>query len=284
LTHPSTVGAALELGRRALEPLSETPNLDTQLLLSEALDCTRAWVLAHPEAKLNRAQAQTFVSMVSRCQYGEALAYVIGWWEFYGRRFQLTPDVLIPRPETELLIEGAMQFLIQYPQRRRVADVGTGCGGVAVTLAAEAPDIWVTATDLSFRALQVAQSNAREHCVASRVQFLQADLLVPVVGSFDLICANLPYIPTENLQGLAVATREPCTALDGGADGMVIIRRLLACLPDLLEMNGRALFEIGTGQGDTALTASQDVLPTSNVEVRKDLAGRDRLLVIDRMD
>lgn len=284
MSHPSTVGAALELGRRALIPLSDTPNLDTQLLLSEVLGCTRAWVLAHTEVKLNKAQTQTFVNMVSRCQNGEALPYVLGWWEFYGRRFWLTPDVLIPRPETELLIEGAMQFLIQNPERRMVADVGTGCGGVAVTLAAEVPNIWVTATDLSFSALRIAQSNAQEHFVASRVQLIQADLLEPVAGPFDLICANLPYIPTEVLQGLAVATREPCMALDGGADGMVIIRRLLAWLPDLLERNGRALFEIGTGQGDTALAASQDVLPTSNVEVRKDLAGRDRLLVIDRME
>ena len=274
----------MELGRRALEPISDTPNLDTQILLSEALDCTRAWVLAHPEAKLNRVQAQAFVSMLSRCQNGEALPYVLGWWEFYGRRFRLTPDVLIPRPETELLIEGAMQFLTQYPRRRMVADVGTGCGGVAVTLAAEAPDICVTATDLSFRALRVAQSNAREHRVASRVRLLQADLLTPIVGSFDLICANLPYIPTKVLQGLAVATREPYAALDGGDDGMAIIRRLLTCLPDLLAMNGRALFEIGTGQGDTALTASQDLLPTADIEVRKDLAGRERLLVIDRME
>ena len=284
MIHPPTVGAALELGCRALEPLSDTPNLDTQLLLSEALDCTRAWILAHPEVKLNRAQIQTFVRMVSRYQNGEALPYILGWWEFFGRRFRLTPDVLIPRPETELLIEGAMQFLIQFPERRRVADVGTGCGGVAVTLAAEVPDIRVTATDLSFSALRVAQSNAQENRVTSRVQFLQADLLAPVVGSFDLICANLPYIPTEVLQGLAVATREPCAALDGGADGMVIIRRLLTCLPDLLAMNGRALFEIGTGQGGAAFAASHNVLPKSNVEVRKDLAGRDRLLVIDRME
>ena len=274
----------MELGRRALEPTSDTPNLDAQLLLSEALDCTRAWILAHPKVKLNQAQTQTYVSMVSRCHNGEALPYVIGWWEFYGRRFKLTPDVLIPRPETELLIDGALQFLIQYPERRKVADVGTGCGGVAVTLASEVPDVWVTATDLSLRALLVAQSNAREHHVASRVHLLQADLLAPVVGPFDLICANLPYIPTEILQGLAVVSREPCTALDGGADGMVIIHRLLTCLPDLLEMNGRALFEIGTGQGDAVLATGKQVLSTSNVEVRKDLAGRDRLLVIDRME
>lgn len=251
--------------------------------MSEALGCTRAWVLAHPEARLNEAQTQAFINMVARCRDGEALPHVLGWWEFYGRRFRLTPEVLIPRPETELLIEGALQFLIQHPKRRMAADVGTGCGGVAVTLAAEVPDLWVTATDLSFSALQVAQSNAREHRVASRVRLLQADLLTSVAGSFDLICANLPYIPTKVLHGLAVAPREPRMALDGGADGMVIIRRLLACIPDLLEANGRALFEIGAGQSDTALAATQEVLPTSNVEVRKDLAGQDRLLVIDRM-
>ena len=283
MSHTSTVGAALEFGRRALGPISGTPSLDTQLLLSEALGHTRAWVLAYPEAKLNEAQTQAFINMVARCQDGEALPHVLGWWEFYGRRFRLTPEVLIPRPETELLIEGALQFLIQHPKRRMAADVGTGCGGVAVTLAAEVPDLWVTATDLSFSALQVARSNAREHRVASRVRLLQADLLTSVAGSFDLICANLPYIPTKVLHGLAVAPREPRMALDGGVDGMVIIRRLLACIPDLLEANGRALFEIGAGQIDTAMAATQEVLPTSNVEVRKDLAGQDRLLVIDRM-
>jgi release factor glutamine methyltransferase len=114
------------MGRRALESLSETPSLDTQLLLVEVLERSRAWILAHTELTMDGVQAQFFINLLSRCEGGEALPYVIGWWEFYGRRFRLTPDVLIPRPETEMIIEAGLQYLAKHTRCRVVADVGTG--------------------------------------------------------------------------------------------------------------------------------------------------------------
>jgi release factor glutamine methyltransferase len=271
------------MGRRALASLSETPSLDTQLLLSEVLNRSRAWILARADVALITAQAQAFINLLSRCESGEALPHVIGWWEFYGRRFQLTPNVLIPRPETEMIIEAGLQYLADHPRCRKAADIGTGCGCVAVTLAAEVADLSVIATDLDAEALQVAQSNARAFNVASRVRFLQTDLLLPLNTSFDLICANLPYIPTRMLYSLEVAKKEPRVALDGGTDGLFIIRRLLIILPGWLEVEGRALLEIGDGQADAVLNVAREIMPTSEIEVRKDLAGKDRMLVIDRM-
>jgi release factor glutamine methyltransferase len=282
LNLPPTISEALDMGRRALASISETPSLDTQLLLSEVLNRSRAWILAHSDVALKTTQAQAFIKLLSRCESGEALPHVIGWWEFYGRRILLTPDVLIPRPETEMMVETGLQYLADRPMFRKAADIGTGSGCVAVTLAAEVSDLNVIATDLDAKALQVARSNANAFNVASRIRFLQADLLLPLNTSFDLICANLPYIPTRMLPGLEVAKREPLVALDGCTDGLLIIRRLLNILPRWLEVEGRALLEIGDGQADLVLNVAREIIPTSETRVRKDLAGKDRMLVIDR--
>jgi release factor glutamine methyltransferase len=155
---------------------------------------------------------------------------------------------------------------------------------VAVTLAAEVPDLYLTATDLTLEALRVAKSNAHEIGVISRVRFIQADLLSPLYGPFDLICANLPYIPTRTLPSLLVAQREPRLALDGGMDGLLIIRRLIMNLPIWLANNGRALLEIGDGQAEAAINAVQEIMPASEIMLRKDLSGKDRMLVIDRKE
>ena len=270
------------MGRCALKLYSDTPNLDTQLLLSEVLGRTRTWVLAHPEVKLEETQEQTFLRDLSRCEAGEALPYVLGWWEFFGRRFQLNPEVLIPRPETELLIEEALFFLSNHPGERMAIDVGTGCGCIAVTLAVEVPNLYLVATDLERGALRVARKNALDHHVLPRVWFLQADLLSLLNASFDLICANLPYIPTEDLPDLVVAEREPRIALDGGEDGTQVIQRLMTQIPGLLKPHGRILLEIGADQAKAIHTIAQKTFPSSTIEVHQDLAGRDRLVVIDR--
>ncbi|KPK93461.1 MAG: hypothetical protein AMJ88_07900 [Anaerolineae bacterium SM23_ 63] len=270
------------MGRRTLKPTSDTPDLDTQLLLSEVLGQTRTWILTHPDVEFEGTQSQTFLRDLARCEAGEALPYVLGWWEFYGRRFQLTPEVLIPRPETELLIEEALLFLRTHPDRRMAVDIGTGCGCIAVNLAAEIPDLNIVATDIEVGALRIARNNACDHHVFSQMWFVQADLLSPLKASFDLICANLPYIPSEELVDLVVARREPRSALDGGEDGLQIIDRLMVQIPDLLAPRGRVLLEIGADQAEAVQTIVQNAIPASIVEVLQDLAGRDRLLMIDR--
>jgi release factor glutamine methyltransferase len=211
---------------------------------------------------------------------GEPLPYVLGWWEFYGRRFRITPEVLIPRPETELIIEVACEFLSKHPQRRSVLDVGTGSGCVGVTLCAEFDNLNVISTDLSWESLQVAQLNACDHKVFHRIALVQSDLLSGIAGDFDLVCANLPYISTEVLSTLDVAEWEPRSALDGGREGISVIRRMLSVLPRFVRKGGKALFEIGADQGDLVSSAANAACPESRIEVLLDHAGYDRLLVI----
>jgi release factor glutamine methyltransferase len=281
---PPTVGAALALGRGSLSSVSDTAGLDAQLLLSEVTNQSKTWLLAHGEADLDAVHARTYIETLTRCQNGEPLPYVIGWWEFYGRRFELNPSVLIPRPETEHLIEAALEFLSKLDRRGWSLDVGTGSGCVAVTLAAEEENLDVLATDISFRALGMARINALKYGVQERVRLVQADLLEPVVNGFDLICANLPYIPSEDLTQLDVARREPGLALDGGYDGLDYVQRMLKRLPNVLSEGGRLILEIGSGQGTRTQKLVQGHLPDAAVEIRKDYAGHERLIVADRIE
>ena len=210
----------------------------------------------------------------------EPLPYVLGRWHFYGREFAVTPAVLIPRPETETLVEHALAWLRAHPDRRRVTDVGTGSGALAVTLAAEKPAVRVTATDISPAALEVARRNARRHSVADRIAFVETDLLTALAGAFDLIVANPPYIPIAELANLPVAQHEPREALDGGADGLATIRRLLAQAQTRLAAGGALMLEIAASQGGAARAAALEAFPASKVVVHPDLAGRDRVLVV----
>jgi len=283
MNEKATVGATWLGARHALLEHSETPGLDAQLLLSEIMNRERSWLLAHPETPLESSQLDAFSSALERCLQGEALPYVLGWWEFYGRRFAIHPGVLIPRPETELLVEHALAYLETHPQGLAL-DVGTGSGCIAITLAIETPRMRLMATDLDEAALLTAGKNAKQFGVADRVNFVRSDLTSALSGRFDLICANLPYIPSGRLSELAVARREPQAALDGGPDGMVWIRALLHELPRLLASGGRALFEIDADQADGAAAEAARVMPGAQTRILPDLAGKDRLLIIDRQN
>ena len=287
-----------ELAGRLVE-VSESPSLDAQVLLAHILGVPRTWLLAHPDESLAVDHEMSLERAVQRLEGGEALPYVIGHWDFYGLDFTLTPDVLIPRPETELLVERALGWLGVHPGMRQAADIGTGSGCIAVALAAQMPDLQVLATDLSPAALEVARINAKKHAVASRVQFFHADLLSiqpfyhPAglseslnrretfnLRPFNLITANLPYIPTARLENLEVARREPGLALDGGADGLDCIRRLLRDAPAALAPGGLALLEIDETQGEAACKLATISFPQAQVILARDLAGLVRLLEI----
>ncbi|MFZ6026671.1 MAG: peptide chain release factor N(5)-glutamine methyltransferase [Chloroflexota bacterium] len=261
---------------------SAIPQHDLQLLLAHTLHRSRTWVLAHPEAVLTGEQAAAFDAALARLLAGEPLPYILGHWEFYGLDFLITPDVLIPRPETELIVETALRAagVMQQP---KILDVATGSGCLAVTLAVHLPEAGIVATDISASALAVAGANAQKHGVAARVQFIQADL-VPLqpcsLPAFNLLVANLPYIPTPTLLGLDVYGKEPTLALDGGLDGLDLIRRLLADASAFLALGGMALLEIEATQGDVAVALARRHFPTAQVRVLPDLAGLDRLLVI----
>ena len=274
-----TVAAALRQARDALTRHSETAALDAQTLLAAVIHRDRAWLLAHPEARLTPRQQRRLARECTRLARGVPLPYVLGYRHFYGRKFAVTPSVLIPRPETELLVELALPRL-QGCGRCRVADVGTGSGAIAVTLAAEAPEARVTATDISPAALAVARDNARRHRVADRISFVETDVLAALTGPFDVIVANLPYIPAAELETLPVARHEPREALDGGPDGLAFIRRLLTQARARLAPDGLLLLEIAAHQGKVAGALAANAFPHADVQLHRDLAGHDRVVAI----
>jgi release factor glutamine methyltransferase len=264
----------------------DTPELDSQVLLAHILDKSRSWVAAHPEAPLTQSQLASVEDAVSQLESGEPLPYVLGHREFFGLDFELSPDVLIPRPETELLVERAIKWLGASNLRRTVADVGTGSGCIAISIAKHISDAKIIATDLSLPALEVARRNACKHNVMKRIDFVQCDLLPPHPDSlptdqhFDLICANLPYIPSQTLRELPIYGREPTLALNGGTDGLDILRRLLQIAPEWLAPNGMILLEIETSRGMSAVSLAYDAFDSAEIHLHKDLAGQDRLVEI----
>ena len=270
----------LQIIRRRLAALSDTPYLDAQVLLSHILGQRRAWILAHPDPCLTPAQHENLTQALDRLESGVPLPYVLGHWEFYTLDFILTPDVLIPRPETELLVEKALAWLQRHPARRNCADIGTGSGCIAITLAKHIPDAKILATDISFKALQVAQQNAHKHGLGPQISFLGDDLLAGVEGTFDVVCANLPYIPTPTLKTLAVYGREPTQALDGGPTGLTLIQALMAAVPRNLAPGGLLLLEIDSSHGPAAKQLAQGIFPKADVQLHADLAGHDRILAV----
>lgn len=256
--------------------------LDAQILLAHVMGHPRTWLLAHLDSSLTPAEADTANQAFSRLEAGEPLPYILGHWEFYGMDFDITPDVLIPRPETELMVEKAIKWLAASPERRTVADIGTGSGVIAVTIAMHAPDVNILATDISPKALQVARHNAEKFHVHHRIEFLECDLLPAGRRSetFDLLCANLPYIPTQTLRDLPIFGREPTLALDGGEDGLDLYRRLLAIAPDRLAPGGMILLELEATQGIQALNLAYDKFSDASIQLKQDLANHDRLLEI----
>jgi len=278
-----TLRRTVEALTHSLTPLSETPALDAQVLLAHILKKPRAWVLAHPEVLLTHEQFDTIENARARLLSGVPLPYVLGHWEFFGLDFNITPDVLIPRPETELLVADALTWLRNRPYPSTAADIGTGSGCIAVALAHRLPKLCVIATDISRAALSVAASNARKHHLAGRIQFIQANLLPPTDAQhpfLDLICANLPYIPTTTLHQLKVYGREPDLALDGGSDGLELIRPLLEQAAPYLKPGGLLLLEIEASQGVAAHQIAQQHFPEAEIHILTDLAGHDRLLRI----
>lgn len=280
---PGTVAALLGDARDRLSGESDTPNLDAQLLMMKTLGQPRAWLLAHGEYRLTGSQASEFEDYVRRCASGTALPYVLGWWEFYGRQFHVSPQVLIPRPETELLVEVCLHRLNRsQDQGLRVLEVGCGSGCMIATLALEAPGHRYVATEISRDALEVASRNLDHYRLRSEVGLAQADLANCVGKQHDLVIANLPYIPSAKVDRLAVGKKEPRRALDGGRDGLDNLRRMVAEMPRILAPGGVAALEMDPDQFHAIEQHAAGVLPDSRTERYRDLAGLDRVLTIER--
>jgi len=277
-----SVSHLLQEAPRALAAAGcDTPRLDAEVLLAHVLGRDRAWLYAHPQAMLSPDQLHHYRDLISRRARREPVAYLTGHKEFFGLDFIVTPEVLIPRPETELLIEQALRWAAADAPLT-IADVGTGSGVIAVTLAVHLSQARLVATDTSPAALLVARRNAVRHRVADRVHCVQGDLLTPLAGPFHLIVANPPYLTHAELSAAPpeVARWEPRPALDGGPDGLATIRRLLAMAPPRLRSNGALLVEIGAGQRWEVLALARRHFPQATVEILRDYARRDRLLVV----
>jgi release factor glutamine methyltransferase len=275
-----TIGEALRRSRRALSTASDSADSDARRLAAEAVGETVTWVLAHPEANLSDAQVAWLDQALARCARGEPLAYVLGFWEFYGRRFHVSPDVLIPRPETELLVQQVLEYLRSNPAASNVVDVGTGSGCIAVTLAAEVPRLRALAVDISRPALEIGRTNARTHEVAERIRWVQADLLTAFRTECDVVVANLPYIPRPRLAQLEVARHEPLPALDGGEDGLSALRRLVSGLAGVLRPGGFVAMEIDEGQGNVLKSLLASAFPRAEIRIGTDLSGFERFVTL----
>lgn len=276
-----TIDKALREGVEKLGKLSETPNLDAQLLLADILNKSRAWIVAHPEVVLTDSNLSSWQVNLSSLENGTPLPYVLGHWEFFGLDFKVSPDTLIPRPETELLVEQALSwFNVVHKSYYRVADIGTGTGCIAISIAKNESNSFVYATDLSLPALKIAADNAHAQCVADRIEFLVGNLLTPLKTKFDLICANLPYIPVHALPNLEVARHEPMLALNGGHEGIEQIAHLLKIAPFHLNPGGLVLIEIEKTQAESVQSLARQHFPAAEISLLQDLANHDRLVKI----
>jgi release factor glutamine methyltransferase len=304
----SSVSQALAWGAQRVRYVA--PRLGAEVLLAHVLGVSRAHLLAHPERLLSEPEWAAYARGVERCAAGEPLFYLIGHREFYGLDFLVDPRVLIPRPETELLVEQALAYISAHCPAT-IADIGTGSGCIAVTLAVHlfgAPSLrWgerggnfiphptppsqggrgvraIYATDISPAALEVARANAERHGIADKITFLQGDLLMPLPEPVDVIVANLPYVARDEWGQLAaeanVAEFEPIIALDGGPDGLALFRRFFQQAPTALSPGGAILLEIGAGQAEAVMALARAAFPRAHIGVARDYAGLERILSV----
>jgi release factor glutamine methyltransferase len=278
---------ALRIAVNRLEQAGvDSPRLAAQVLLAHALNISRTGLAALSPQHL--VPALPFQSLVDRCASGEPLAYVIGHKEFYDLDLICDSRALIPRPETELLVETIFNFQLPTTDNQlpitdyRFADIGTGTGCIAVTLAKHLGARGY-ATDVSPEALALAQCNAERNAVSDRITFLCGDLLGPLPGPVHVVAANLPYVTTPEWEALPghIRLREPRLALDGGQDGLDLMRRLLAQAPEYVLPGGKLALEIGATQGQAVVDLAQQAFPGARIALKQDYAGLDRLVVIE---
>lgn len=278
---PITIARALTWATSALRDTSPTARLDAELLLAHALEIGRARLLADYREPIDPGAYERFSQYIARRAALEPVAYLIGAREFYGLDLYVDPRVLVPRPETELLVDRALAHVRAYASMGalRIADICTGSGCIALALASQLPAAQICATDLSPDALDVARINCERHHLGGRVTLLQGDLCAPLVGQFNLLVSNPPYTILSAIDA-GVRQHEPHLALDGGPDGLSLYRRLLACAPAHLAPGGALLLEIGADQGAAVSALAQHSFPRARIRVHRDLAGHERVVEV----
>jgi release factor glutamine methyltransferase len=280
-TDGGRVKAQLAKARATLEAAGiALPWLDAEILVAHVLQSSRERLHSHPERELTVAQRARLRRLTSRRVARVPVPYLVGEREFYGHMFRVTPAVLIPRPSSELLVELAIEWLTAHPQARRIIDLGTGSGAVAISVAMAVPQVRIEARDVSARALRVADENIAYYRLRRRITTVKGDLLRRAAPA-DLILANLPYIP-EALRRVRPKELEyePALALDGGKDGLSLIRVALEQAPSVLKPGGLVLFECDPAQIRRIVRLAQGHWPAAQVTVHKDLAGQDRVVRI----
>ena len=263
----------------------EDAGFEAEYLLRSALGCTREFLLIALDSDISPPDQLRFDSVIGRRAGGEPSAYITGHKEFYGLDFKVDPRALIPRPETELLVELALEFAARRTSQGEginIAEVGVGCGAIAIALAVNLTGARVVATDISPAALKLASENVSRHCVEDRVTLVEGDLLQDVSGPIDILVSNPPYIPSAHLATLPreIRDHEPRVALDGGENGITVIEQLIRQAKDKLRPGGAMFVEIGWDLGERALARSLELWPESEVSITPDLAGLDRVLTL----
>ncbi len=272
------VKEALKYGRDTLAASHvEDSSLEAEVLLRHAIDIDRVRLYLEMGRELSAAEYDSFRQLMHRRLKGEPTAYITGHREFFGLDFLVDGRVLIPRPETELLVETALE-LASRRSVHLIADVGTGSGAIAVSLASRLNTAVIYAVDISNESLKVAAENAAKHGVAERIRFVQGDLLGQLPQPVDIIAANLPYVKQAELSEVNTWGQEPAKALDGGVDGLDAIRRLIGQVNDKLKPGGALLLEIGAGQGGAITELLADTFPLAEIKLISDDAGIDRVV------
>jgi release factor glutamine methyltransferase len=274
MAEDDSISAALTRGSARLRELA-TGRRDAELLLMHAIGFDRAYLLTYPDARLTPEQAAIYERWLALRARSEPVQYIIGEQEFYGLKFRVTPDVLIPRPETEHLVEAALS-LTDREAPLRIVDVGTGSGAIAVTLAHALPNVHIRALDISPAALEVAHENAESHGVAERIEFVESDLFERISGkSFDIVISNPPYVAESEQLEPQVRDFEPAVALYAGPDGLDVYGRLIPQARAALKPGGWLLMEIGHGQRDAL---EQMLAGWANVSFVNDLQNISRVI------
>ena len=278
----SVRGAWLGAAERLARSGNTDPRLEAEVLLRHAMQIDRGDFFAALGDDIAPADEAAVTMVVERRASGEPLAYILGSREFYGLDFAVGPSVLVPRQETELLVESVLDFARGRPaERLEIADVGTGSGAIAVAIASHLPRATVYATDSSHDALLVADVNRRRHMVSDRAHLLHGDLLGPLHAPVDVIVSNPPYLTTDEMEGLPPDVRmEPPSALHGGRDGLEITGRLLSQAPAYVRPGGLLLVEIAPHQLGAVLRMGKDAFPEADVSFARDLMGLPRVVSI----
>jgi release factor glutamine methyltransferase len=268
---------AARLRAAGIEPAA----LDASLLLANALTVSRAALYARLTDVASVDDATAYISAIERRAHGDPVAYIVGQKEFFGLDFEVSHAVLVPRPETELLVQWAIDWLRERVLPARVIDVGTGSGAIAVTVAHTVESAQIFAADISLEAIAIARRNAKVHGVGERIGFVCGDLLAWLGQPADLILANLPYLTDAQMHERSIAAEPRLALAGGGGDGFCLYRCLLRQAVERLMPGGAFAFEIDPAQAVIVETSCRDAFPTASITVHNDLAGHARLVTVE---